>query len=201
MIYENEQSLLYINFKLSSQVGAAAVGVGGYLSHVPALIFNAIEFKHKDKKVNNLKELTKGDHIIFKREGPGPSHHAIVVDVNEAENKYSIIHFTSIRVCGTSRSKSNATIIEDTKLFYPDKVTLRKYAKRKLEGEQIVARTYSLLTKIDKIDYNALTNNCEHVATWCIFGYSRSEQIDKVMAMLGPIGMVPKFVENISRYV
>lgn len=201
MIYENEQSLLYINFKLSSQVGAAAVGVGGYLSHVPALIFNAIEFKHKDKKVNNLKELTKGDHIIFKREGPGPSHHAIVVDVNEAENKYSIIHFTSIRGCGTSRSKSNATIIEETKLFYPDKVTLRKYAKRKLEGEQIVARAYSLLKKIDKIDYNALTNNCEHVATWCIFGYSRSEQIDKVMAMLGPIGMVPKFVENISRYV
>ncbi|XP_071173193.1 uncharacterized protein [Mytilus edulis] len=180
-------------------VGAAAVGVGGYLSHVPALIFNAIEFKHKDKKVNNLKELTKGDHIIFKREGPGPSHHAIVVDVNEAENKYSIIHFTSIRGCGTSRSKSNATIIEETKLFYPDKVTLRKYAKRKLEGEQIVARAYSLLKKIDKIDYNALTNNCEHVATWCIFGYSRSEQIDKVMAMLGPIGMVPKFVENISR--
>ncbi|VDI29825.1 Hypothetical predicted protein, partial [Mytilus galloprovincialis] len=171
-------------------VGAAAVGVGGYLSHVPALIFNAIEFKHKDKKVNNLKELTKGDHIIFKREGPGllimPS---LLMSMKQRIN---IALFTS-------QASGDVVLLEETKLFYPDKVTLRKYAKRKLEGEQIVARAYSLLKKIDKIDYNALTNNCEHVATWCIFGYSRSEQIDKVIAMLGPIGMVPKFVENISR--
>jgi hypothetical protein len=42
--------------------------------------------------------------------------------------------------------------------------------------EEIVRRARS---RIGEDDYRLLTNNCEHFCNWCLFGVSRSAQVDR----------------------
>lgn len=182
-------------------IGVAAV-IGGYLCHVPKLIANAILFGHEDKLVNNLKDLQKGDHILFKKSGPKPSHHAIVIDVNETEMTYTIIHFRSINNSNNSTCKRTASVVKETKPFREGQITLRDYKKKKrFCKEKTIMRAQILLEKQGKIDYNLLTNNCEHVAMWCLSGFGWSQQNENVNAMLGPVGLFFEINQALNSYL
>ena len=54
---------------------------------------------------------------------------------------------------------------------------MKKLLKQKNSDEEIVRIA---LSKLGEGDYNILTNNCEHLCNFCIFGKKISTQVDSV---------------------
>lgn len=148
---------------------AALLGIGAY--HL---------FKTTNKTIFFIYELTKGDHIKFKR--GIYSHHAVVVDVYVDTNSYKVIHFT-----GEKKSGRAAEITEEILKFEIEKITLIRYRYGRLGRHITVKRAYDLLTSTRTIIYNILVNNCEHFATWCVTGEAESIQVNKALAPFAPI--------------
>ena len=140
-------------------------------------------FKTTNKTIFFIYELTKGDHIKFKR--GIYSHHAVVVDVYVDTNSYKVIHFT-----GEKRSGGAAEITEEILKFEMEEITLIRYRYGRLSKRITVKRAYDLLniqeTSTRAIIYNILVNNCEHFATWCVTGEAESIQVNKALAPIAP---------------
>jgi hypothetical protein len=152
---------------------AALLGIGAY--HL---------FKTTNKTIFFIYELTKGDHIKFKR--GIYSHHAVVVDVYVDTNSYKVIHFT-----GEKRSDTPAEIKEEIMKFKIGEIIRIRYRYGRLSKRITVKRAYALLriqeTSTRAILYNILVNNCEHFATWCVTGKATSTQVNKALAPFAPI--------------
>ena len=152
---------------------AALLGTGAY--HL---------FKTTNKTIFFIYELTKGDHIKFKR--GIYYHHAVVVDVYVDTNSYKVIHFT-----GEKRSDTPAEIKEEILKFKIGEIIRIRYRYGRLSKRITVKRAYDLLniqeTSTRAIIFNILVNNCEHFATWCITGEAKSVQVNKGLAPIAPI--------------
>ncbi|CAC5406764.1 unnamed protein product [Mytilus coruscus] len=166
---------------------AAVVTGAGILFGVGAYHF----FKTSNKRVYNIRQLKKGDHVKYKRELY--SHHAVVVDVYPENQTYKVIHFT-----GEKKSGIPAEIKEEVFHFDFDKIILIHYRYGRLNRSETVKRAYRLLKLQDemRVIYDILTNNCEHFATWCITGEAKSQQVNKVLA---PIAPYINFVGSLKR--
>lgn len=114
------------------------------------------------------KVMAKGDHIWVSRPlGYAPvgyTHHGI--DCGDG----TVIHFT-----GEPGRKTDASIARTTlsEFALDSIVNFREYSKQD-DSRVVIDRAES---KLGSRDYNLVTNNCEHFATWCCTGRTASQQV------------------------
>ena len=113
--------------------------------------------------------MAKGDHIWVIRPLKY-THHGI--DCGDG----TVIHFT-----GEPGKKSDAAVARTTMAeFALDSIVhLREYSEKD-NAETVVERAES---KLGSREYNLVTNNCEHFATWCCTGKTASHQVRMVSSL------------------
>lgn len=112
--------------------------------------------------------MAKGDHIWVSRPlGYAPvgyTHHGI--DCGDG----TVIHFTGEPGRKTDASVARTTLSD----FALDSiVNVREYSQQD-EPQVVIDRAES---KLGSRDYNLISNNCEHFATWCCTGRTASQQV------------------------
>lgn len=113
--------------------------------------------------------MAKGDHIYVTRP-LGYTHHGI--DCGDG----TVIHFT-----GEPGKKSDASIARTTLAeFALDSIVHFREYSRKSDPQVVIERAES---KLGSREYNLVTNNCEHFATWCCTGRTASEQVRRVSSL------------------
>lgn len=113
--------------------------------------------------------MATGDHIYVVR-ALGYTHHGI--DCGDGD----VIHFT-----GEPGKKSDASVAQTSMAdFALDSIVhVREYSRRDDDGT-VLGRAAS---KLGSRDYNLVTNNCEHFATWCCTGRTASQQVRIVSSL------------------
>jgi hypothetical protein len=108
--------------------------------------------------------MARGDHIWVIRPLKY-THHGI--DCGDG----TVIHFT-----GEPGSKSDATVARTSmaEFAHDGIVHLREYSAQKDDPDVVLVRAES---KLGSKEYNLVTNNCEHFATWCCTGRTASHQV------------------------
>lgn len=113
--------------------------------------------------------MAKGDHIYVTRP-LGYTHHGI--DCGDG----TVIHFT-----GEPGKKSDASIACSMMAdFALDSIVHMRDYSAKDDSQVVIDRAKS---KLGSKDYNLVTNNCEHFATWCCTGRTASEQVRRVSSL------------------
>jgi hypothetical protein len=113
--------------------------------------------------------MAKGDHIYVTRP-LGYTHHGI--DCGDG----TVIHFT-----GEPGKKSDASIARSMMAdFALDSIVHMRDYSAKDDSQVVIDRAKS---KLGSKDYNLVTNNCEHFATWCCTGRTASEQVRRVSSL------------------
>lgn len=122
-------------------------------------------------------ELIEGDHIFVWRYYLY-NHHGIYIGNDQ------VIHFS-----GEPFHKERYPKIEKTNLnnfLKGGKLQIQRYGDgigfipiRSSSKDIVLKRAYILLENRDKINYNLITNNCEHLSIWCKTGYHFSIQVNK----------------------
>jgi len=141
------------------------------------------------REVSRLAELQAGDHISFYR--GVYYHHAIVI--RASRNKIIIVSFTSPgeRMLGNGlmyqtvqnpplSKKGTCIAMEeyDAVGFQRETVYVYDYDDC-FDDEEVVQRALSVQKGvIEWSEYNLVSNNCEHFATWCKTGRKESKQVD-----------------------
>jgi hypothetical protein len=121
-----------------------------------------------------------GDHAFVRRFAY--THHGIVVGRDE------VIHFA-----GTAGAlKANARICVGTldEFARGGRIEVRSYGER-LDLQETVERARS---RVGESGYHLVGNNCEHFATWCVTGTTKSRQVGAAtvatsLATVGSFGM------------
>jgi hypothetical protein len=126
--------------------------------------------------VDRIYDLEKGDHIKFHR--LAFTHHAIVTDVFPDRDEFEVIEMGL-----TLDQKPKVGLKRSMKRMSKWRKRIPVIYKYHYEGvdrlspEKTVAVIEILLQKREKIQYNLFFNNCEHIATFCVTGVHRSEQV------------------------
>lgn len=105
--------------------------------------------------------MARGDHIYVKRQRRY-THHGI--DCGDG----SVIHF--VRPRGGVRRVARTPLHE---FMVGSEIRVRTY-RRRLTAEETIRNAES---RIGSVGYHLLTNNCEHLATWCCTGRPVSTQV------------------------
>lgn len=125
-----------------------------------------------------LNDLPVGAHLVSPRWGY--LHHGIYAG-----------HGRVIHYAGFNRPLSRGPIEEVSfdRFAQGRAVHRRPWAEPRFSGDAVVERARS---RLGESRYRFWTNNCEHLATWCVSGQSRSAQVDAVTtplrATLGALG-------------
>lgn len=107
--------------------------------------------------------LLEGDHLASPR--ILYTHHGVYVGDGR------VVHYAGLADGLTSAPITVASLEE----FCGGKaVRVQRRRQGALPREEVVQRAYDRLGE-DK--YNPLTNNCEHFATWCVYGRAESHQV------------------------
>ncbi|VDI77886.1 Hypothetical predicted protein [Mytilus galloprovincialis] len=145
----------------------------------------------KPRRVEYVSSLKKGPHISM----PGQystkyvkeerkmkrmyDHHAIVKEIKSAVGSnvtMVLIHFT--------KHDGKIAVHEETKEFNlrVNELYIVDYVFPRYDPDTVVTRAESILTqRSDKFEtYNIVTGNCEHFATWCVVGESKSSQVQSM---------------------
>ena len=130
------------------------------------------EFAVPRRRVFNLSELQRADHIAFYRLQGIYWHHAIVKHVDEESGEIKTIEY--------SRTPSGKfQVMEKTHRF--QEVTVYLMLHESFDRDLVLSKAQS---KIGEEQYNLFTNNCENFAMWCITGRSSCDQINKGLEMV-----------------
>ena len=130
------------------------------------------EFAVPRRRVFNLSELQRADHIAFYRLQGIYWHHAIVKHIDEESGEIKTIEY--------SRTPSGKfQVMEKTHRF--QEVTVYLMLHGSFDRDLVLSEAQS---KIGEEQYNLVTNNCEHFAMWCITGRSSCDQINKGLEMV-----------------
>lgn len=113
--------------------------------------------------------MARGDHIWVTRP-LGYTHHGI--DCGDG----TVIHFT-----GEPGKKSDASVARTlmSEFALDSIVHLREYSEKD-DPQVVIDRAES---KLSSKEYNLVTNNCEHFATWCCTGRTASQQVRMVSSL------------------
>jgi hypothetical protein len=108
--------------------------------------------------------LPLGAHVVTSR--VGYTHHGIHVGAGR------IVHYS-----GLSRSwrRGPVEVVSLGEFSRGRPVRVRHHPGARFERDAVVARA---LSRLGENHYRALSNNCEHLCTWCIYGENRSLQVD-----------------------
>ena len=130
------------------------------------------EYEVPRRRVFNLSELQRADHIAFYRLQGIYWHHAIVKHVDEESGEIKTIEY--------SRTPSGKfQVMEKTHRF--QEVTVYLMLHESFDRDLVLSKAQS---KIGEEQYNLFTNNCENFAMWCITGRSSCDQINKGLEMV-----------------
>lgn len=133
------------------------------------------EYKVPRRRVFNLSELQRADHIAFYRLQGIYCHHAIVKHVDEESGEIKTIEY--------SRTPSGKfQVMGKTHRF--QEVTVYLMLHESFDRDLVLWRAQS---KIGEEQYNLVTNNCEHFTMWCITGRSSCDQINKGLEMVNEV--------------
>ena len=130
------------------------------------------EYEVPRRRVLYLSELQRGDHIAFHRGKGIYWHHAIVKHINAISGEIKTIEY--------NRNGIRFKVLEKTILF--QNVTVYLMLHGSFDRNLVLWRAQS---KIGDEEYDLVSNNCEHFATWCITGRSSCDQVDKGLEMVG----------------
>ncbi|XP_063448114.1 uncharacterized protein LOC134727663 [Mytilus trossulus] len=144
----------------------------------------------KPRRVVYVSSLKKGQHISM----PGQysnkyvkaerkmkrayDHHAVVKEIKSAVGSkvtMVLIHFT--------KHDGKIAVHEETKEFNlrVNELCIVDYVFPRYDPDTVVTRAESILEQNDKFEtYNIVTGNCEHFATWCVVGESKSSQVQSM---------------------
>jgi hypothetical protein len=109
-------------------------------------------------------DLKIGSHLVTER--LGYMHHGVYVGAGK------VVHYA-----GLSRSLHRGPVREVTLEAFANghPVWVRQSLGARFAGREAVRRAYS---RLGEDCYRLISNNCEHFCMWCLYGESRSEQID-----------------------
>jgi len=109
-------------------------------------------------------DLAIGTHLVTER--VGYTHHGVYAGAGK------VVHYA-----GLSRSLRRGPVEEVTLADFADgcSVWIQHSPGAKYTGEEATCRAYS---RLGEDRYHLVSNNCEHFCAWCLYGESRSEQID-----------------------
>jgi len=112
-----------------------------------------------------------GTHLVTLRRGY--AHHGIYVGDGR------VVHYG-----GLSRSWRRGPVEEVSLERFAGgrSVLIKPAADARFRGAEVVARARS---RLGEDHYRITSNNCEHFCEWCVYGQSRSEQVDSLLA--GPL--------------
>ncbi len=125
-------------------------------------------------------DLLAGDHIYVRRYRAIYSHHGIYVGEDR------VVHYSD---AGGLGNKSASAVVETSldEFLIGGKLRCRKHSKP-LPSDEIVSRAREQLARQG---YSLIWNNCEHFATFCATGKTRSRQVKRVaMAAVSLAGVV-----------
>ncbi|MGN5478251.1 lecithin retinol acyltransferase family protein [Cupriavidus basilensis] len=108
--------------------------------------------------------LTIGSHLVTERFGY--THHGVYAGGGR------VVHYA-----GLSRSLQRGPVQEVSLAEFAlgRAVWVRQSPGAKFDGTEAVRRAYS---RLGEDRYRLISNNCEHFCMWCLYGESRSDQID-----------------------
>ena len=109
-----------------------------------------------------------GAHLVTERRGY--CHHGIYAGNGK------VVHYAGLAGslhCGPVEEISIARFSAGHKTW------MKASVAAKLVAENAVRRARS---RLGENRYRVLTNNCEHFCTWCLYGESRSAQVDECLA-------------------
>jgi hypothetical protein len=109
-------------------------------------------------------DLAPGAHLVTDRFGY--THHGVYAGAGK------VVHYA-----GLSRSLRPAPVHEVTLEEFANghPVRVRQSPGARFAGVEAVRRAYS---RLGEDRYRLISNNCEHFCMWCLYGESRSDQID-----------------------
>lgn len=109
-------------------------------------------------------ELTVGTHLVTER--LGYTHHGVYAGAGK------VVHYA-----GLSRSLHRGPVQEITlaEFAHGHPVWIRQCLGARFAGAEAVRRAYS---RLGEDRYRLISNNCEHFCMWCLYGESRSDQVD-----------------------
>jgi hypothetical protein len=109
-------------------------------------------------------DLALGAHLVTDRFGY--THHGVYAGAGK------VVHYA-----GLSRSLRRAPVHEVTleEFAHGRPVRVRQSPGARFAGVEAVRRAYS---RLGEDRYRLISNNCEHFCMWCLYGESRSDQID-----------------------
>lgn len=109
-------------------------------------------------------EPSPGAHLVTQRRGY--AHHGVYVGHGK------VVHYAGF--CGsTHRGPVEEVTLACFAAGHP--VAVRPHPCPRYTGDEAVQRACS---RLGENAYRLLTNNCEHFCTWCLFGESRSQQVE-----------------------
>ena len=113
-----------------------------------------------------------GTHLQVKR--TGYTHHGIYV------GNGCVVHYSGFAEM-FKKGKIELTSIDDFIGEAKDLYRVKYPAKCEVfSDDEICERA---LSRLNENNYNLITNNCEHFATWCVTGVEKSEQVESVKNM------------------
>lgn len=109
-------------------------------------------------------DLAIGTHLVTDR--LWYTHHGVYAGAGK------VVHYA-----GLSRSLRRGPVDEVTlaEFAHGHPVWVRQSPGARFVGVEVVQRAYS---RIGEDRYRLISNNCEHFCMWCLYGESRSDQID-----------------------
>ena len=109
-------------------------------------------------------DLTIGTHLVTGRFGY--THHGLYAGAGK------VVHYA-----GLSQSMRRGPVQEVSLAAFADghPVWIRQSPDARFAGVEATRRAYS---RLGEDRYRLISNNCEHFCTWCLYGESRSDQID-----------------------
>lgn len=139
------------------------------------------KFLHKHREpVTEWSQLKCGDHILqdkYLLQLVSYEHHAIVVSVDADKKKLLTIGYS--KISDKNRRRGAKFVILESEEEIEDFGNLFFYiyheSEQSLAPEEVVKRARS---RIGEKEYNLLSKNCEHFATWCKTGIAFSRQVE-----------------------
>jgi hypothetical protein len=116
--------------------------------------------------IDDVMHLAPGQHIATQRRGY--VHHGIYVGNGR------VIHYPGLSWSFRRAPVSETSIDEFTggRVIWAETTFETSYT-----GEEVVRRAY---LRVGEDRYRVVSNNCEHFCTWCMYGKSRSYQIERL---------------------
>jgi hypothetical protein len=105
-----------------------------------------------------------GAHLVTQRRGY--AHHGVYVGNGK------VVHYAGL--CGSAH-RGPVEEVTLARFAAGHAIGVRPHPCPRYASDEVVRRARS---RLGENHYRLLTNNCEHLCTWCLFGEGRSQQVE-----------------------